>query len=236
MKFLLVLIAGLVVGAFGATGFLYVNPFTSQAVLSPLTVSDQRQIGLNYSVVAEDSILFTNNGESQVQPFPDKVQQLWEPTVSLTETRVTVLKDSRGRSVGLGIKYASQSENTRLLNGEVLVDSVWYIYMPSQGSMLVGQTENHWRFMREIVMPARWSSGDNWRGRWHGTLTSGPGALGTARVYGGAGDFENLESEAVETLSARAYSTEIGPVAIDGQLLIEIPDPKNTLAVETGGE
>ena len=49
-----------------------------------------------------------------------------------------------------------------------------------------------------------------------------PGALGTGRVYGGSGRFEGLVSEAVETLSAKAYSAETGPVAMEGHLTIEL--------------
>ena len=76
----------------------------------------------------------------------------------------------------------------------------------------------------DIVVPAHWNSGDSWRGNWLGTVTSGPGALGTARMYGGSGIFRSVEAEAIETLSAKAYSAEYGPVAIDGQLTVEIPE------------
>ena len=99
----------------------------------------------------------------------------------------------------------------------------WHIVVPGQGSLFVEQQENYWSYMREIVIPAYWSAGDNWRGNWNGNITSGPGALGTARVVGGSGVFAGLEMEGVESLSAEAYSVEAGPVAIDGQLTIELP-------------
>jgi hypothetical protein len=53
-------------------------------------------------------------------------------------------------------------------------------------------------------------------------MTSGPGALGTAAVSGGTGEFAGLESEAVEALHASAYSVSQGPVAMDGRLTIDI--------------
>lgn len=232
MKYVIALVLGIVAGSVVALGFLYLNPFTAQAALSPLSVSNKVQLSLNYSVVAEDAILFTNDGESQVRPFPDKVLQLWEPSIRQTEARVTVLKDSRGETVGLGIKYLSRSEKTRLLNGEVLVDSVWHIYLPEKGTFLIGQTENYWGFLRQIVVPAYWSSGDNWKGRWVGIITSGPGALGTAAVYGASGAFSAITAEAVEMFSAKAYSTEVGPVSIDGQLIVELPTRTDALAMD----
>lgn len=230
MKYLAALILGLMTGALVAIGIVYFNPFTAHSSLSPLSVSERQQITLNYSAVATDSIVYTNDGESRVHPHPVKVLQLWEAPIRLTDTMVTVLSDSRYEPVGLGIKFSSQSERTRLLSGEALVDSAWYIYLPGQGSMLIEQTENYWTYLRDIVIPAHWSSGDSWRGNWHGMMTTGPGALGTAHVYGGSGAFDGFEAEAIETLTAKAYDTEIGPVAMDGQLTIEYPSDDDLTA------
>ncbi len=222
MKYLIVLLLGLASGAAIALGFLFYNPFTSQTALSPLSVSDRQQITLRYSAVAEKSIVLTNNGESRVHPNPVKVLQTWEAPIRNTDTLVTVLRDGRNETVGIGVKYSSLSERTRLLNGKALIDSTWYIYMPGQGSMLIEQSENHWAFLREIIIPAHWNSGNKWRGNWHGTITDGPGALGTGRVYGGSGRFSGLDSEAIETHTAKAYSTDLGPVAMEGQLTIDL--------------
>jgi hypothetical protein len=191
--------------------------------LSPLSVSDNDVITFNYSAVATDTLVYTNDGESTIAPFPSKVLQLWEPTVRLTDSMVTVLRDGRNQPAAIGIKFSSRSESTRVLNGEAMVDSVWHIYVPGQGSLFVEQQENYWNYLREIVIPAYRSSGDNWRGNWNGTITSGPGALGTARVFGGSGEFADIETDGVESLIAKAYSSNHGPVAVDGQLAVELP-------------
>ena len=222
MRMLLLLIIGIVTGGVLTLAFLFYNPLSGQEPLPPISVSERQMVSLSYSAVAENSIIFTNSGESRVHPYPAKVLQLWEPPISQTDLLVTVLRDGRDEPVGIGVKFSSISERTRVLQGKALVDSAWYIYMPGEGSMLVEQSENYWSFVRDIVAPAHWSSGDNWRGNWHGTLTDGPGALGTGRVYGGSGRFEGLVSEAVETLSAKAYSAETGPVAMEGHLTIEL--------------
>ena len=235
MKYAIALILGLLSGALVAVLVMYYNPFTAQSSLSPLAVSERQQFTLNYSAVATDAIVYTNDGESRVHPHPVKVLQLWEAPIRLSDTLVTVLRDERNDPVGLGIKFSSQSERTQLLKGEALVDSAWYVYLPGEGSMLIEQTENYWSYLREIVVPAHWSSGDSWRGNWHGTMTMGPGALGTATVYGGSGRFAGFESEAIETLSAKAYSSEVGPVALDGKLTIELPT-REELAAEATAE
>lgn len=223
MKYVISLVAGMLTGVALLALLLFFNPLTSSNNLSPLSVTDNEVLFLNYSAVAENSLLYTNDGESQITPHPAKVQQLWEPPVSRTSARAMLLTDGRGEIAGFGIKFSSHSDRTSVLDGEVLVDSVWHIYLPAQGTLFVEQTENYWSYLREVVIPAYWSSGNSWRGTWRGNITSGPGALGTAKVAGGNGRFAAVDTEAVEALSAKAYSVEQGPVAMGGEILIEIP-------------
>jgi len=202
---------------------LYYNPFAGNPSVSPLAVSELDLADFSYSLVARDSIAFTNDGESSTQPHPAKVLQLWEPAVKKTRALVTVLNDSRGQPAGLGVKFSSDSETTRLIKAEVLVDSVWHIYSPEHGTFFVDQTENFWPYLHDIVVPARMSGGDSWRGSWYRITSVGPGALGIARVTGGSGDFADTEAEAVESITASAYSAITGPAAMTGNLTIALP-------------
>ena len=222
-RYVLALLVGVIVGLMLVAAFLFYNPLTDSNDLSPLSVTDNEVIRLNYSAVAADTLIYTNNGESQVEPHPPKVLQLWESPVQFTTAMVTVLADSRGQVAGIGVKFSSRSERTNILEGKLLVDSVWHVFLPKRGTLFIEQWENYWKFIRAIVVPAHWSSGDNWRGSWLSNITAGPGALGTAWVAGGSGQFLDLNTEAVEALSAKAYSVEQGPVAMTGELSIEIP-------------
>jgi len=227
MKYLISLLVGMVVGVAAFLALLYYNPLTSKNKLSPLSVTANELISLNYSTVASDSLIYTNDGESLVAPHPTKVLQLWEQPIRKTDALATVLRDSRNQVAGIGVKFSSDSESTNILNGEALVDSVWHIYLPGRGSFFIEQKENFWGYLREVVLPAYWSSGDNWRGNWSGSVTAGPGALGTSKVVGGSGEFVALESAGVESLLAKAYSVDQGPVAITGELSIELPRPRD---------
>jgi len=223
IKYLIALFLGLLIGAaIFVIGLIY-NPFNADSGLSPLSVTDSEVIALSFSGVPSEAIVVTNDGDSHVKPFPEKVQQLWEAPIRLSSVTATVMRDARGQTAGLGIKFSSQSERTRLLKGEAMIDSAWYIYLPGRGSLFIEQSENHWAFLRDVIIPAYRSSADSWKGIWLGDLTAGPGALGTAAVTGGAGSLRGLKMEAVESLSARAYSVENGPVAAEGHLLIELP-------------
>lgn len=224
MKYVIALVLGIVAGVvLFAVGMLY-NPFISDRGVSPLSVTDAEVITLNFSSVPSDSIVYTNDGESLQKPNPEKVLQLWEAPIRQTSAMVTIVRDGRNRAAGLGVKFASRSERTRLLHGDAIVDSVWYVYLPEHGSLFVQQTENYWSFLREVAFPAWRSSGNNWRGSWFGDLTAGPGVLGTAIVSGGSGRVKGLEMAGVESMSVRAFSAATGLVAADGRLVIEIPD------------
>ena len=223
MKFLLTLLAGVLFGVMLFVATMIYNPFLADRRLSPLSVTDAEVMSLTYTNVPSESIVFTNDGESRQQPHPAKVLQLWEAPIRLTSMMTSVMRDARGRTAGIGVKFSSRSERTRLLNGEALVDSTWYIYLPGRGSLFIEQSENYWPFIREVAFPAWRGSGSNWKGTWLGDMTAGPGALGTARVTGGTGALRGLDTQGVESLSARAYSADDGLVSAEGRLLIELP-------------
>lgn len=228
MKYLLALILGIAVGVLAFAAALYFNPFIGKQSVSPLALSSEPQLNLSYSAVPADALVFTNNGESTLRPHPEKMAELWEPTIRNTRIAIVEIRNSRGDAVGAGIKFSSNSEATRLLNSQALVDSAWHIYLPGRGTLFVGQREDYWSFLRDVVLQAELNSADNWRGTWNRVMTAGPNALGTGIVSGGSGRFAAIDSEAVESLSANAYSARIGPVAMSGSLAIVLNDNTST--------
>ena len=223
MKYVVALVVGIVTGAaLFAVGLTY-NPLFGNEELSPLAVTDSQTVILGYPVVTTETIVFTNDGESRVRPHPEKVLQLWEAPIRQTSVMAVTLWDSRNQTAGLGYKFASTSESTRLIEGQAIVDSVWYVYLPGRGSLFIEQTENYWDFLRDIVLPAYRSSADTWRGHWRGNMTAGPGALGTARISGGSGDFSGHSMLGVESMSINAWRVDRGVISGEGQLAIELP-------------
>jgi len=224
MKYVVSLLLGLVVGAaLFVAGLLY-NPFIATRGLSPLSVTNAETITLSFANVPAESIAYTNDGESLHNPHPEKVLQLWEAPIRSTSAMATVMRDARSRVAGIGVKFSSDSESTRLLKGEAIVDSVWYVYLPEHGSLFIEQTENYFPLVREVAFPAWRSSASSWRGTWLGDLTVGPGALGTAAVTGGSGRVKGLRMEGVESMSVRAFSADVGLVSSEGRLIIAMPE------------
>ncbi|MDX1403493.1 MAG: hypothetical protein R3192_03095 [Woeseiaceae bacterium] len=227
MKHVISIAIGFILGIVLFLVGMYFNPFVEQLSVSPLAVTDARKLELTFTAVANEAILYTDHGESNIKPHPDRVAELWEATIKDTRVTVNVLEDSRGQVAGIGIKYATDSERSSLLKSEILVDSTWHLYIVGQGTLFIEQVENHWSYLRDIVIPARWSSGDNWRGTFFRILTRGPTALGTAVVTGGAGNFEGASGEAVESLTASAYATNGGLAAAEGSLTITLSDSES---------
>ena len=222
IKYFAGLLLGMLLGMVAASTLLYFNPLASRISLSPSSVSNNEILSVGYSAVPTDSIVYTNNGESRIKPHPENIRELWEAPIRRSEVLVTIVTDSRNNPAGIGIKFSSDSEKSRLINGEALVDSAWHIHLVERGSLFVEQTENYWNYLRKIVVPAYWSTANHWKGLWNGNMTVGPGALGTAAVSGGTGEFAGLESEAVEAVSASAYSVSQGPVSMEGRLNIDL--------------
>ncbi len=223
MKYVIALVLGMLTGMVVFVALLYYNPFVGRASVSTIAVSDNDLLDLSFSVVPAEALVYTNDGDSIVQTHPARVQELWEPTIKKSHAMVALLTDRLGEPVGIGIKVSSASEKTRVLYSEVMVDSVWQIYLPGRGAFFVDQTENYWSYLHDIVVPARWSSANNWRGSWHSVMTVGPNALGTARVSGASGEFAGVETEAIESITGRAFSATEGPVAMMGSLIVSLP-------------
>lgn len=230
MKYLVALLLGMAAGAVLFALALIYNPLAGGSRVSPLSVTDAEVISLSYSVVPSESIVYTNNGESTQPPHPPKVPQLWEAPVRHTSGMVAVMHNARGEPAGFGVKLSSRSESSRLLSGEAIVDSVWYIYLADHGGLFLGQTENYWAFLRQVAFPA-WRSGANtWRGTWAGDVTAGPGVLGTAYAYGTSGRLRGLEMEAAESLSVEAFSSDSGFISAEGRLTIALPEATDELS------
>lgn len=232
MKYAISLLVGLLCGAALFTFGLFNNPFAAERSLSPLSVSDSAVTSLGFTRVPAKSIAYTNNGESRIEPHPKSIAELWNAPVRLTDAMLTELHNARGETIGIGVKFSSRSEKTRILQGKALVDSVWYVYMPDQGSLFIEQSENYWPFIQDVFFPAYRNSANSWKGTWFGDLTDGPGALGIARVTGVSGAFQGKIMEAVESMDVRAYSTSKGPVSAEGRLLIALP-PEVPAAADT---
>lgn len=224
MKYVGAFIAGLIAGAILFVLLVYFNPLIRVKTVSPITATDSSRFELVYSATPTESILWTESGSSNVEARPPMVKNLSEPAIQDTKLFVSLLQNSRGKVIGVGVKYETVAEETGFLNGIYPVNSTWHIWLLQRGGLMIDQKENHWLLYRDVVLPARMASSDSWRGTWQGIITIGPKITGVARIVGGSGNLAGLGGDAVESIGARAYSAETGPIAMVGRLSIALTD------------
>jgi len=217
------MLAGIFVGIFLFLQAIYLNPLTGRDSVSPLTLSPHQMLELHFSTALDDNRLVpAQETNGTVLSTPTTVE-FSEPTLRDTTVFLTILKDTTDHAAGLGIKMLSKSETTSLIKGAAITNSIWHIYLPASGTIMIDQTENYWAYIRDIVIPAHLASDKSWQGTFHRITTTGPKPQGTANVSGGNGLFENLNTSASESLTVARYLAGTGQVTMDGNLKIVIP-------------
>ena len=218
------MLGGIFVGIILFLQVIYFNPLTGRDSVSPLTLSTQQILELHFSIAWDDNPLVAIAEKNREVVSTAATAKFSEPTLRDTTVLLTILKNTTNNVAGLGIKMLSKSETTSLIKGEVLANSIWHIYLPARGTIMIDQIENYWAYIRDIVIRAHLASDKSWHGTFHRITTTGPEPQGTANVSGGNGLFENFPTIASESLTVAHYLAGTGPVTADGNLKIVIPN------------
>ncbi len=148
MKYLIVAILGLVLGAAAAGVALYLNPLSEGSAPMP-SLTDRV---LHYSLpdhvlefaVGEDVRLFAQD------PGDDS---LWEETIARSAVLGLVLNDASNQPAALASRLLSASTETDLLLRGVVVSDYWLVTIPNEGTLFVRADSNAWPFMKERLVP-----------------------------------------------------------------------------------
>ena len=217
------MLAGIFVGIFLFLQAIYLNPLTDRDSVSPLALSSHQMLELHFSTALDGKQLVPTQEKNRNVLSTYATAKFSEPTLRDTTVFLTILKNTTDHVAGLGIKMLSKSDTTSLIKGAAIANSVWHIYLPASGTIMIGQTENYWAYIRDIVIPAHLASDKSWQGTFHRITTTGPEPQGTANVSGGNGLFKNLTTSASESLTVAHYLAGTGPVTMEGNLKIVIP-------------
>jgi hypothetical protein len=191
MRYLFVVIVGLVLGAAAACGLLYVNPLSQKVAAQPSSTDRVLHYSLPDQVlefaVGEDARLFgQDTGDDS----------LWEETIDRTAVLGLVLNDGENRPAAIASRLMSTSPNTDLLLRGVLVDDYWLVTTPNEGTVFVHAESNAWPFLKDTLVPV-WYLARPWEGPAEYWPTVGPGA-DTGIAVGISGALRGSEGSAVE--------------------------------------
>jgi hypothetical protein len=176
MKYLFVMIFGVLLGAAVAGAVLYYNPLTESTGPEP-AAADR---ALHYDLPAQ--VLGVALGERALLPtLGSRDSGLWEDTIDRTALVGLVLQDDANRPVAVASRLLAGSARTDLLLRGVVLSDYWLLTIPDEGTLFVRVDTNVWPFLKQTLLPV-WFFDRPWQGPVEYRPTAGPGAQNTAIV------------------------------------------------------
>jgi hypothetical protein len=214
MKYVLSLVAGLLLGAAAAAAILYFNPLT-QGQSAPL---GDPGLSLAYRLSGADLRLSTHDKRLDIPVVPSDVSLLFEDGIRGTWLSAYRLRsDSRPEPVA-ATRISIPSPESELLRSGLLVEDYWLISEPGAGSMFVHAESNQWPLLRDTLVRADWLGRDYGAPRKYHP-TRGP-ANAAAEVFGLTGSYRGARGRARDNLSLDSYDG--GLASLSGQLSIQM--------------
>jgi hypothetical protein len=191
MKYLVVALLGLLIGAVAAGAAIYYNPLTQRKAAQP----DAADRALHYALPSE--VLGFALGDDVAPPgTPKREDSLWEETIGRTAMLGLVLDDAHDKPTAVASRLLALSPRTDLVLAGVRVNDYWLLTIPGEGTLFLRADTNAWPFLRD-ALPV-WYLGRPWKGPADYNPTAGPGDDGVAVVIGATGRFAGLEGSAIE--------------------------------------
>jgi hypothetical protein len=220
MKYLLVMLVGVLLGAAAAAAVLYYNPLTAADGPEP-AVADR---ALHYDLSAH--MLGLSLGERALLPsLEQRDTPLWEDTIDRTALMGLVLRDDANQPVAVASRLLVGSASTDLLLHGVLLSDYWLLTFPDEGTLFVRVDTNVWPFLKQSLLPV-WFFNRPWQGPVEFRPTAGPGAQHTAIVVGATGRFGGIEGSAVERYRVTALDRASNKAEAVGELHLHLFAPQ----------
>lgn len=220
MKYLLVALCGLFVGAAGAGGVLYFNPFSAKAGAAP---SPSARV-LRYSL-PDDVLEFSLGQDARFFGQTPASDGLWEETVDRAALLGLVLEDESRQPAAIASRLMIASTDTNLLLRGVLVANHWLVTVPGEGTLFVRTDANAWPFLKETLLPV-WYFERALEGPVEYWPTVGPGIDGGGTIVGLAGTFVGSEGSVVERYEVTSLDGSRAVAAATGELHLSLSDPQ----------
>jgi hypothetical protein len=219
MKYLLVAVLGLLIGAAAATAAIYYNPLTQAKSPQP-DVADRE---LHYSLPSE--VLAFALGDNVVPPgTPKRDNRLWEETIDRAAMLSLVLDDAHDQPTAVASRLLAVSPRTDFVLAGVRVNDYWLLTIPGEGTLFLRADTNAWPFLKD-ALPV-WYLGRPWKGPADYNPTAGPGDDGVAVVIGATGRFAGLKGSAIEKYRLTDLDPAARSAAATGELDLRIGEPK----------
>lgn len=217
MKYVLVNVIGILLGAAVGLAVLYFNPLTA----GPGVTSAATARTLQYELPAR-SIQFVHGERALLPGLTAGGEPFWEETISRAALLALSL-DADGSAAAVASRLLQGSSDTDLLLTGVVVNDYWLLTVPGEGSLFLRVDTNLWPFLKSAFIPT-WYLGQPWRGPADYRPTVGP-AQTSALVVGATGRYASLTGRAFEHYRLTALDRSRQTLELAGELHLDLDLP-----------
>ncbi len=230
MKYFMLFVVGLLLGALLSAAVLWFNPLTAESPTAPV-LGHGISAELHTSLRSEDAPLLTHGGERLLLTRPASVPELWEDLIRPMIASVQWLRDAEGTVIGTASRLGAYSRQTDPLRTGVIVESTWLLSVDGAGMAFAVQRENLWPMLKEVMLPALLRR-EPWQGDLHFTPAAGPRPDGAAQLLGISGRLAGAEGQLVSTYRISAFDPRVGPTGLEWYSVLSLPQAEVAVAGE----
>jgi hypothetical protein len=216
MRYLIVVLLGLLVGTAAAGAVLYYNPFS----VTGTGVPNATDRVLHYSL-PDNVLAFSFGNDARYFGRDPGDDGLWEETIDRTAVLGLVLNDAENQPAAVASRLMAVSPDSDLLLRGVVVSDYWLVTLPGEGTLFVHADTNAWRFLKEALVPV-WFLDRPWDGPSEYWPTVGPGTDDNGVVVGVSGNFRGSEGSVVERYELTALDPQRESALAEGELRLSL--------------
>ncbi|MFD7408625.1 hypothetical protein ACFV7R_39650 [Streptomyces sp. NPDC059866] len=162
-----------------------------------------------FAEVPKDGVFETHRGDLPLAVFPEGIAKFTEPRLQKAFALGGKLRDKNGEVVGFSTEIEEVLPETDFESGKLLTHTVWTLFFPGRGTIVLDQIENSSEVATKVFKPAL-ESGEPWTGTLNAVTTAGPRADGKGVILGGTGEFAGIRGSGIEIANLRRFDPATG--------------------------
>ncbi|QKV91542.1 hypothetical protein HUT19_07090 [Streptomyces sp. NA02950] len=162
-----------------------------------------------FARVPKDGVFETHQGNLPLAVFPSGIAKFTEPELRKAFALGGKIRDKNGKVVGFSTEIEEVLPKTDFESGTMLTHTVWTLFFPGRGSLVLDQIENSTKVATKVFKPA-FAGRKPWVGRLNATTTAGPRKDGRGVILGGTGEFAGIRGSGIEIADLRRFDPATG--------------------------
>ncbi|MBL1083475.1 hypothetical protein JK359_16095 [Streptomyces actinomycinicus] len=157
-----------------------------------------------FAEVPRDGVFETHRGDLPLAVFPGGIAKFTESRLQKAFALGSKIRDKNGEVVGFATEIEEVLPETDFETGKMLTHTVWTLFFPGRGTIVLNQFEDSSEVATKVFKPA-FDSGEPWTGRLNAVTTAGPRADGKGEIIGGTGEFAGIRGSGIEIADIRRF-------------------------------